>query len=130
MRLAEPVPEIVIITTVYEGIGIVLSKPIFDAEVDFFKICKLLVLCSWRKRWLQSRFGGVMAAKAAQERGGLRQAAQPAGAGAPGRMRRAFLRRSAAFLLVSHTCAFARKVRTFGYCCTKWYACTVGPCGV
>jgi len=43
---------------------------------------------AWRRLW--SSIGGVMAAKAAQERGGLRQAAQPAGAGAPGRMRRAF----------------------------------------
>ena len=114
MRLAEPVPEIVIITTVYEGIGIVLSKPIFDAEVDFFKICKLLVLCSWRKRWLQSRFGGVMAAKAAQERSGLRQAARVAGAGGGGRLRGTFCAGMLLFCKCRIGCVRAKKCACTG----------------
>ena len=44
-----------------------------------------------------------MAAQVAQERGSLRQAAQLAGVGGGSRLRRAFSRRNAAFLRVSHT---------------------------
>ena len=36
MRSAEPVPAIIIMSTVTRAIGIVLFEPLVDVEVDFF----------------------------------------------------------------------------------------------
>ena len=99
--------------------GVVVSSTINDSI--------LLTVAAGRWRQLWSSIGGVMAAKAAQECGGLRQAARLAGAGAPGRLRRDFLRQSCCvFASVAYVC-IREKVRMFT---VLLYVCAVGPCGV
>lgn len=60
-----------------------------------------------------------MAAAAAQQRSRLGQAIQAADVGAGGRLRRAVLHRNATLQpTVAYVCVM-KKVRMFGYCCTR-----------
>ena len=68
--------------------------------------------------------GGTMAANTAQERGGLRQATQLVGAGAPGRLRRDVLRQYVLSMLLfasvlSHPHTRVWRIAYFGLACTR-----------
>ena len=60
-----------------------------------------------------------MVAKAAQERGGLGQTTQVVDAGAGSRLRRAFFGPEGGFAASVAHVSVSKKVRTFGYCCTR-----------